>query len=74
MKMDEVRQHLNQPVRFRDIRSGLESEYIMTGVILRKRGSQCYVQAELRDKQHPSSVLIASLQDVSPVEGGNHGS
>lgn len=74
MKMDEVRQHLNQPVCFHDRRSGEKSEYIMTGVILRKRGTQCYVEAELRDKQHPSSVLIVSLQDVSAVEGGSYGS
>ena len=74
MKMNEVRQHLNQTVRFRDRRTGLEFKYIMTGVILRKRGSQCYVEAELRDQQHPSSVLIASLQDVLAAEGGSYGS
>ena len=58
----EIKYNLNKPVMFRD------SEYILTGAIIRLGEKGYFYQAELTDMKQRRSVVIARLIEVKIKE------
>lgn len=68
MKIEEVKYSLGKPVRLKMPRHYIDSEYLLTGCILRKSAEDgFYYQAELADKAG-GSLVIAPLNDISRKE------
>lgn len=63
MKIEEVKRNLNRTVNYTDRMHGIESDYILTGCILRRSESGFFYQAELQDMK-ANSVVICGLEDV----------
>lgn len=68
MDISRVKFNLNKKVRLKLERHFVDTEYILTGCILRKNpdNNKLFYQAELKDL-NAKSVIIASLEDVSEI-------
>ena len=69
MDISEVKAALGKQVRFRNDRLFCDSDYILTGCIIRRseRGTFFY-QAEIQDTKQQNSVSIVSLNDLTRKE------
>lgn len=66
MEISEVKAALGKRVRFRDDRLRCDSDYILTGCIIRRseRGTFFY-QAEIQDLKRQNSVCIVPLDKLT---------
>ena len=69
----EIKQYLNKPVRYKDDKSGVDSLYILSGAIFRKKENGYFYQAELQAMNGSRSITICKLEDVSLAETTNGG-
>ena len=69
MEISEVKAALGKRVRFRDDRLHCDSDYILTGCIIRRseRG-QFYYQGEIQDLRQQNSVSIVDLDKLTRKE------
>ena len=64
MKIEEVKQCLNKPVKYKDAKNNRTVEYLFTGCILRKVGNTFFYQAELQDIKAKKSLMYCKLEDI----------
>lgn len=60
MKPNEIRENLNRPVRFTNLRLYVEgAEYILSGAVFRRdpKSGEFFYQAELTDRNVKHSVI-----------------
>ena len=70
MTPEEIKKNLNQRVRLRSERLGIDTDYILTGAIFRKGKRGFFYQAELQDIKHGRSVVICRLEDIEAIKEG----
>lgn len=68
MDLKEVKRNLNKEVRLVDRKSNIDSVYILTACILRKKDDEIFYTVELQDRKAKNSVLISGLDDIEEAE------
>lgn len=68
MKPQEIKAHLNKPVRYKNPSMYIDGEYILTGAIFRKSEAGFYYQAELADVKNSRSLIICNLEEIQLTE------
>lgn len=70
MTPEEIKKNLNQRVRLRSERLGIDTEYLLTGAIFRKGKQGFFYQAELQDLKQQRSILICKLEEIEAIKEG----
>lgn len=67
MKAEEIKANLNKRVRFKNEKTNVDAEYLLTGAIFRKGENGFCYQAELQDIKSNNSIVICSLEDITAI-------
>lgn len=65
MDLKEVKRNLNKEVKLVDQKNNIDSVFILTACILRKKDGEIFYTVELQDRKAKNSVLICGLDDIS---------
>lgn len=68
MDLKEVKKNLNKEVRLVDNKNNIDSTFILTACILRKKDDEIFYTVELQDRKAKNSVLICGLDDIKECE------
>ena len=71
MEPTEIKANLNRPVRYKNSKSNVDTDYILTGAIFRRNSKGFYYQAELQDIKNKGSIVICKLEDIEAAERSN---
>ena len=68
MDLKEVKRNLNKEVKLVDQKNNIDSVFILTACILRKKDDEIFYTVELQDRKAKNSVLICGLDDIEEAE------
>lgn len=63
MTAKEAAQYINRPVRYAGRMQEITKDYILTGITTRRNEHGFYFQAELKDTE-TNSIIIVKVEDV----------
>lgn len=69
MDIKDVKKNLNKPVRYKNQRLYIDTDYILNGCTLRLDSKGFYYQAELLDIVTRNSVIICRLEEITKMKG-----